>query len=78
MTASLRPMKRRDERCRHTRELMSDYLDAELDARTAAQVEHHVRWCPNCHRMLANLTRTIAGLRRLHDEPAPVGSEPEG
>jgi anti-sigma factor RsiW len=71
MTSMLNPIKRRDERCRHTRDHMSEYLDGELDAQTAVRVERHARWCPNCHRMLANLARTIAGLRRLRDEPTP-------
>jgi hypothetical protein len=76
MTSILSPIKRRDERCRHTRDHMSEYLDGELDPQTAAQVEHHARWRPNCHRMLANLKRTIAGLHLLRDEPA-VDEPPE-
>jgi hypothetical protein len=42
---------------------------ASSDERAAARVERHVRWCPNCGRMLANLSRTIAGLRALRDVP---------
>ena len=51
---------------------MSDYLDDELDRSSAAVVERHVRWCPNCRHMLTNLRRTVGGLRALGaDEPAP-------
>jgi anti-sigma factor RsiW len=50
---------------------MSDYLDGELDPRAAAGVERHVRWCPNCRRMLRNLSRTIAGLSALRDLAIP-------
>ena len=48
---------------------MSDYLDGELDSRAAAGVERHLRWCPNCRRMLKNLRRTVEGLAGLRDLP---------
>jgi hypothetical protein len=47
-----------------------------MDGQAAARVERHVRWCPNCGRMLANLGRTIGGLRALRDLPMPA-DEPE-
>lgn len=72
MTLTLNPVKRHRERCRETRAHMSDYLDDELDEWTAARVERHIRWCPNCGRMFANLSRTIGGLRALRDLPAPA------
>jgi hypothetical protein len=56
---------RRHEECRQTRARMSDYLDGELDDPTL--VDRHVRWCPNCRRLLRNLRRTIGGLHRLGD-----------
>lgn len=59
------PMALHHRRCREVRANMSAYLDDELDAATAAGVKRHVRWCPNCRRMLKNLSRTIAGLRAL-------------
>lgn len=55
---------------------MSGYLDGELDEQTAARLERHVRWCPNCGRMLANLGRTISGLRALRERPVPA-DEPQ-
>jgi anti-sigma factor RsiW len=69
MTMTLNPIKRHRDRCRDTRAHLSEYLDGELDERTAAQVERHVRWCPNCGRMLANLSRTIGALLALRDLP---------
>ena len=69
---TLNPIKRHRDRCRDTRAHMSEYLDGELDERTAARVERHIRWCPNCGRMLANLSRTIGGLRALRDLPTPA------
>lgn len=69
MTPTLNPVKRHREHCREVRAQMSDYLDGELDPPAAAAVERHTRWCPNCRRMLTNLTRTLSGLRGLRDEP---------
>lgn len=76
MTLTLNPLKRHRDRCRQVRAYMSDYLDGDLDPRAAAAVRRHVRWCPNCRRMLANLARTIRGLRdlpALADDPARDG-----
>lgn len=60
--------RRHRETCRHVRAQLSDYVDGEIDAREATRLERHVRWCPNCRRMLANLTRTVDGLRTLKRE----------
>lgn len=60
-------MRRHHDHCRHVRAQMSDYIDDDLDSTAAARVTRHSRFCPNCRRMLANLTRTVAGLRALHD-----------
>ncbi len=61
--------------CRHTRELMSEYLDGELDSKTAAAVRRHARFCPNCRRMLRNLRLTISALRTLGEQPTPTDPE---
>jgi len=74
--ATWNPVKRHRERCREVRAQMSDYLDGELDPRAAAGVKRHVRWCPNCRRMLENLRRTVAGLGALRDLPTPA-DEPQ-
>jgi anti-sigma factor RsiW len=73
----LNPITRHRERCREVRAQMSDYLDGELDPHAAAGVARHVRWCPNCRRMLKNLGRTVAGLAALRDLPA-AADEPQG
>lgn len=76
MKPTLNPIKRHRERCRETRAQMSDHLDGELDERAAASVQRHLRWCPSCRHMLANLTRTISGLRALRDQPTPADDSP--
>lgn len=72
MTMTLNPVKRHRDRCREIRSEMSEYLGDELDEVTEARVARHVRWCPNCGRMFANLSRTIAGLRALRGLPTPA------
>lgn len=62
---SMNPIVRRRERCREARELLSDYLDAELDRKRQRAVERHLRWCPKCDRTAQNLSRTIAALHQL-------------
>ena len=64
---ALNPIRRHRERCREVRSQMSEYLDGELDSDAAMRVERHVRWCRSCARILANLSRTIQGLRALRD-----------
>jgi len=68
MTSKFNPMRRHHEHCRHVRGQMSDYIDGELDPATARTVDRHTRFCPNCGRMLANLTRTVAGLGALRSQ----------
>jgi predicted anti-sigma-YlaC factor YlaD len=72
------PVKLHRARCRGARAHMSDYLDGELCVpRAAAGVERHVRWCPDCRRILETLRHTVAGLGALRDVPTPAG-EPRG
>lgn len=62
---SLNPLTRRRERCSETRERLSEHLDGELGDEQREAVERHLRWCPNCGRMLQNLSRTVGGLHRF-------------
>jgi anti-sigma factor RsiW len=61
---------------RWTHAHMSDYLDSELDASRRERVEDHATLCPECHRVLATLRRTVEGLRSIGadrtGEPEPV------
>ncbi|MGI9185146.1 MAG: zf-HC2 domain-containing protein [Solirubrobacteraceae bacterium] len=65
MAKLFNPVSRHRQRCREVREAMSDYIDGGLDPDTARRVRRHVRWCPNCRRILENLIRTVGGLRLL-------------
>ena len=53
----------REHRWAHAR--LSQYLDGELAAGERARVEEHVRWCPECRRVLESLRRTVEGLMGL-------------
>lgn len=53
----------------------SDYLDGDLDEAGRARVEHHARFCPKCHELLASLKRTIRALRELRAADDDVAGE---
>lgn len=72
MKPTLHPMRRHHQHCRQVREQLSDHLDGDLDAQATSAVTRHTRICPNCRRMLANLTRTVAGLRALGESGGDV------
>jgi anti-sigma factor RsiW len=55
---------------RWTQAHLSDYVDAELVAADSARIEEHVSLCPQCHRVLATLRRTLEGLRSLGTKPS--------
>lgn len=58
---------------RWTHAHLSGYLDSQLSADATARVKEHTGVCPECHRVLATLRRTLAGLRQIGAEPAPAG-----
>ena len=69
MKLTLHPIRSHHDRCRAVRAEMSDYLDGDLDEHEQAAIERHVRWCPNCRRMLSGLRRTVEGLASLGQMP---------
>lgn len=52
-------------RCTEARRLASDYIDGELDALTAHELETHLETCVSCPPLVAALTATLAQLRAL-------------
>lgn len=50
---------------RWTASHLSEYIDSELGAAERERIEAHVGACPQCHRLLATLRRTVDGLRGL-------------
>jgi len=58
--------------CTETRELLSDYVEGELQPRTRRRVVRHLLMCRRCRAVLRSLKATIAGLNTLGQaEPAP-------
>jgi anti-sigma factor RsiW len=58
--------------CAETRELLSDYVEGELQPRARRRVVRHLLMCRRCRAVLRSLRATIAGLNTLgRAEPAP-------
>lgn len=70
---SMNPIKNaRQRRCRQTRRLMSEYIDGELGPEMRA-LDAHLARCPNCRRMLQNLSRTTTALQAVGGEQRSLG-----
>lgn len=55
--------------------VLSEYLDGDLDAARAAQVEAHVAACPECARFGAGFAQLLTAMKRelsVADELAPA------
>lgn len=53
--------------CIEARSLVSDYIDGELPAGRASDLEHHLETCPFCPALYACLVQTLAELKELGD-----------
>lgn len=56
--------------CHHFEDLLSDYLDGNLDRGTSRAVAAHVLRCPVCHELLNEVKTTVHACRTA-DTPAP-------
>jgi anti-sigma factor RsiW len=68
-----------DLKCIEVVELVSDYLDGELDAETRRRVEEHLALCPPCRLYVEQVRGTVRALGRLpeHDLPEHAVAELE-
>jgi anti-sigma factor RsiW len=57
--------------CRKYFEKVSQYLDAELDARTCEKIRRHLRACPECRHCVESLRKTIDICRNMPKEKIP-------
>lgn len=55
----------------HVEEMLSAYLDGEVDGGTRARVEAHLATCPGCTEARERLARTVAAVRSLPTAPMP-------
>lgn len=63
-------------KCREMLGALSDYIDGELEERLCAEIEAHMRDCPDCQVMVDTLRKTVV-LYRTHGQatmPADVRS----
>ena len=63
-------------KCRQMLGALSDYIDCELEARLCAEIEAHMRDCPDCQVVVDTLRKTVV-LYRSHgrvEMPADVRS----
>lgn len=60
-------------RCREIQELLSLYVDHELDAERESTVEEHLRGCPACREALRELELCLQAMRDLPRQEAPPG-----
>ena len=59
--------------CIKLRQLASDYLDGDMDARTLWRFRYHMEHCGGCGAFVSTLRATIEALNSLPAAPAPVG-----
>ena len=58
-------------KCIEVVELVSDYLDGELDPETRRRVEAHLALCPACQVYVEQVRETVRTLRYLPAEELP-------
>ena len=60
--------------CNQVVELVTDYLEGQLDAATARRVRDHLAECPGCDVYVEQIRQTVHALGRVPDDtlPAPV------
>ena len=54
--------------CREIVELVTDYLEGDLDADTATALETHLELCPGCARYVEQIRETVATLGDVSSE----------
>ena len=54
--------------CREIVELVTDYLDGELDADTTTALQVHLELCPGCDRYVEQIRETVATLGEVNSD----------
>ena len=57
--------------CQQLVELVTEYFEGTLEARTLSQVEEHLVMCDWCVTYVEQMRATIGSLRELGEEPSP-------
>ena len=60
-------------RCQEILGVLSDYIDDELEARLCAEIEMHMRECPDCQVMVDTVRKTVLLYRTRGHTAMPAG-----
>ena len=63
--------------CQEVVELVTDYLEGQLDPETRAEMEAHLALCPGCDSYLAHMRRTIDELGHVPVETLSARAQTE-
>jgi anti-sigma factor (TIGR02949 family) len=63
--------------CKQMFEMLSEYLDAELDSGACENLERHLADCPPCIDFINSLKRTVGACRSQSVSEAPTPLTPE-
>lgn len=61
-------------RCTTAKKWISEYIDGDLEAKRAADLQEHIAGCSGCKELLADMKKIIQGAREL--PPPPEGDVP--
>ena len=61
--------------CREIVELVTDYLEGELDPDTTTALEEHLDLCPGCARYVEQIRETVATLRDVSSDNLSVETQ---
>ena len=59
-------------RCSNVLELLSEYVDGELDVAAVDKIENHLLGCPNCEHLGRSFGSMVVSLRRESEQMEPV------
>jgi anti-sigma factor RsiW len=59
-------------KCQEMLGSLSDYIDGELEAQLCAQIEAHMRDCPDCQVMVDTLRKTVVLYRKYGQSELPA------
>lgn len=59
-------------RCSEVLELLSEYVDGDVDVAAIERIENHLLGCPNCERFGRDFGSMVVSLRRESEKSEPV------
>ncbi len=59
------------EQCKQLLDLLSDYVDGDLESQLKEDIDSHLADCPPCHEFLAVFAKTVECMRELRMKEMP-------